>query len=118
MSFTISQKWLAHETLMLKSKQIWWAANLSSVALLFKISENLIESNLLTAPKAHLIKIVTFLKKIDSYPEKYKFARRFEGPDSSKFLSFIHKSVSGILHGEKLQTLVGRAKCITFVEYT
>ena len=27
----------------------------------------------------HLIKIRTFLKKIDSYLEKYKFARRFEG---------------------------------------
>ena len=27
----------------------------------------------------HLIKIRTFLKEIDSYSEKYKFARRFEG---------------------------------------
>ena len=27
----------------------------------------------------HLIKIKIFLKKIDSYLEKYKFARRFEG---------------------------------------
>ena len=27
----------------------------------------------------HLIKIRTFLKKIDSYLEKYKFARHFEG---------------------------------------
>ena len=27
----------------------------------------------------HLIEIRTFLKKIDSYLEKYKFARRFEG---------------------------------------
>ena len=40
--------------------------------------------NLHTAPKRHLIKIRTFLKdlrlkKIDSYLEKYKFARRFEG---------------------------------------
>ena len=34
--------------------------------------------NLDTAPKIHLIKIRTFLKKIDSYLEKYKFARRFE----------------------------------------
>ena len=34
--------------------------------------------NLHTAPKRHLIKIRTFLKKID-YLEKYKFARRFEG---------------------------------------
>ena len=35
--------------------------------------------NLHTAPKRHLIKIRTFFKKIDSYLEKYKFARRFEG---------------------------------------
>ena len=35
--------------------------------------------NLRTAPKRHLIKIRTFLKKIDSYLEKYKFARHFEG---------------------------------------
>ena len=35
--------------------------------------------NLHTAPKRHLIKIRTFLRKIDSYLEKYKFARRFEG---------------------------------------
>ena len=35
--------------------------------------------NLHTAPNRHLIKIRTFLKKIDSYFEKYKFARCFEG---------------------------------------
>ena len=35
--------------------------------------------NLHAAPKRHLIKIRTFLKKIDSHLEKYKFARRFEG---------------------------------------
>ena len=29
--------------------------------------------NLHTAPKRHLIKIRTFLKKIDSYLEKYNF---------------------------------------------
>ena len=29
--------------------------------------------NLHTAPRRHLIKIRTFLKKIDSYLEKYKF---------------------------------------------
>ena len=34
--------------------------------------------NLHTAPKRHLIKIRTFLKKIDSYLEKYEFTRRFE----------------------------------------
>ena len=35
--------------------------------------------NLHTAPNRHSIKIRTFLRKIDSYLEKYKFARRFEG---------------------------------------
>ena len=35
--------------------------------------------NLHTAPKRHLIKTRTFLQKIDSYLEKYEFARRFEG---------------------------------------
>ena len=34
--------------------------------------------NLHTAPKRHLIKIRTFLRKSDSYLEKYKFTRRFE----------------------------------------
>ena len=32
-----------------------------------------------TAPKRQLIKIRTFLKKIGSYLDKYKFARRFDG---------------------------------------
>ena len=31
-----------------------------------------------TAPKRHLFNIRTFLKKIGSYLEKYKLARRFE----------------------------------------
>ena len=35
--------------------------------------------NLHMAPKRHVIKIRTFLGKIDFYLEKYKFARRFEG---------------------------------------
>ena len=35
--------------------------------------------NLHTAPRRHLMKIRTFLKKIDSDLKKYKFARRFEG---------------------------------------
>ena len=35
--------------------------------------------NLHTAPKRLLIKIRTFLKKIDSDLEKNKFARRLEG---------------------------------------
>ena len=37
------------------------------------------EPNLHTAPKTHLIKIRTFLWKINSYVKKYKFVRRFEG---------------------------------------
>ena len=40
--------------------------------------------NLHTAPKRHLIKIRTFRWKIDSYLEKYQFARRFEGPRLDK----------------------------------
>ena len=32
-----------------------------------------------TAPKRHSINIRTLLKKIGSYLEKYKFARRFKG---------------------------------------
>ena len=35
--------------------------------------------NLHTIPKRHSIKIRTFLRKIDPYFKKYKFARRFEG---------------------------------------
>ena len=35
--------------------------------------------NLHTATKKYLIKIRTFLRKIDSYLEKHKFARRFDG---------------------------------------
>ena len=46
--------------------------------------------NLHTAPKRHLIKIRTFLRKIDSYLQKYKFARRFEGLiDLTKFLEIL-----------------------------
>ena len=41
--------------------------------------------NLHTAPKRLLIKIRTFLKKIDSYLEKYEFARCFE--KANKFLN-------------------------------
>ena len=47
--------------------------------------------NLHTAPKRHLIKIRTFLKKIDSYLEKYEFARRFEGL-KTKFLEILHSN--------------------------
>ena len=48
--------------------------------------------NLHTAPKRHLIKIRTFLKKIDSYLGKYKFARRFKGLDWTKFLEILHSN--------------------------
>ena len=34
--------------------------------------------NLHAVPKRHSVKIRTFLMKIDSYLEKYEFARRFE----------------------------------------
>ena len=50
--------------------------------------------NLHTAPKRHLIKIKLelFLKKIDSYLEKYRLARRFEGLGSTKFLEILHSN--------------------------
>ena len=35
--------------------------------------------NLIAVSKGHLIGIRTFVKKIDSYLAKYKFAKRFEG---------------------------------------
>ena len=49
--------------------------------------------NLHTAPKRHLIEIRTFLKKIDSYLEKCKFARRFEGLTRPNFLKFCAQSI-------------------------
>ena len=48
--------------------------------------------NLHTAPKRHLIKIRTFLKKIDSYLEKYKFADVLKGLDSTKFPEILHSN--------------------------
>ena len=48
--------------------------------------------NLHTTPKRHLIKIRTFLKKIDSYLEKYKFANVLKGLDSTKFLEILHSN--------------------------
>ena len=42
--------------------------------------------NLHTAPKKHLIKIRTFLKKIDSYLDVLK------GLDSTKFLEILHSN--------------------------
>ena len=46
--------------------------------------------NLHAAPRRHLIKIRTFLKKIDSYLEKYKFARRLKGLEWTKFLEIFN----------------------------
>ena len=46
-------------------------------------------TNLHTIPKRHSIKIRTFLGKIYSYFKNYKFARRFEGLDSTKFLEIL-----------------------------
>ena len=43
--------------------------------------------NLHTALKRHLIKIRTFLQKIDFYFEKLKFARRFEGLSLNQLMS-------------------------------
>ena len=45
--------------------------------------------NLHTAPKRHLIKIRNFLRKIDSYLEKYKFARCFEWLRLDHFLEIL-----------------------------
>ena len=65
--------------------------NLSCVALLFQISENLLEfnpfkhvmrvPNLHMAPKRHLIKIRIFLKKIDSYLENISLQDVLKGLD-------------------------------------
>ena len=84
----------------------WYVENISGIVLLFKISENLLEFKLLkTSRKAPyfeenqlclwawliyaftefaydsklLIKIRSFLKKNNSYFQKYKLACRFEG---------------------------------------
>ena len=48
--------------------------------------------NLYTAPKRYLIKIRTFLRKIDSYLEKNKFARRFERLRLTKFLEILQSN--------------------------
>ena len=80
---------------MLKSILIRWTGNLSSVALLFKISENLLGSKLFRTSRkrpyfennqlcAYLIYVCTYFAyarlpgKIEFYLEKRKFARRFE----------------------------------------
>ena len=48
--------------------------------------------NLHTAPNRHLIKIRTFLKKIDSCLGKYRLARRFEGLSWTKFLEILYSN--------------------------
>ena len=51
-------------------------------------------SNLHTAPKRHLIKIRTFLKKIDSYLESKNINSQdvLKGLDSTKFLEILHSN--------------------------
>ena len=48
--------------------------------------------NLHTAPKRHLIKIRTFLKKIDSYLENMNSQDVLKGLDSTKFLELLHSN--------------------------
>ena len=49
--------------------------------------------NLHTAPKRHLIKIRTFLKKIDSYLKKNINSQDvLKGLDSTKFLEILHSN--------------------------
>ena len=45
-----------------------------------------------TAPMRHLIKIRTFLKKIDSYLENINSQDVLEGLDSTKFLEILHSN--------------------------
>ena len=45
-----------------------------------------------TAPKRHLIKIRTFLKKIDSYLENTNSQDVLKGLDSTKFLEILHSN--------------------------
>ena len=48
--------------------------------------------NLHTALKRHLIKIRTFLKKIDSYLENINSQDVLKGLDSTKFLEILHSN--------------------------
>ena len=48
--------------------------------------------NLHTAPKRHLIKIRTFLKKIDSYLENMNSQDVLKGLDSTQFLEILHSN--------------------------
>ena len=48
--------------------------------------------NLHTAPKRHLIKIRTFLKKIDSYSKNINSQDVLKGLDSTKFLEILHSN--------------------------
>ena len=48
--------------------------------------------NLHTAPKRHLIKIRTFLKKIDSDLENINSQDVLKGLDSPKFLEILHSN--------------------------
>ena len=71
--------------------------------------------NLHTAPKRHLIKIRTFLRKIDSYSvEKHKFARRLEGlrPNFLTFCRAIKKHLTNFRSANLKLLLI---KCSNFV---
>ena len=48
--------------------------------------------NLHTASKSNLIKIRTFLKKIDSYVENINSQDVLKGLDSTKFLEILHSN--------------------------
>ena len=48
--------------------------------------------NLHTTPKRHLIKIRTFLKKIDSYLENINSQDVLKDLDSTKFLEILHSN--------------------------
>ena len=48
--------------------------------------------NLHTAPKRHLIKIRTFLKKIDSYLENMNSQDVLKGLEWTKFLEILHSN--------------------------
>ena len=69
--------------------------------------------NLHTAPKRHLIKIRTFLKKIDSYLENINSHDVLKDLDSTKFLEILHsnKTLNKVLN----RRLKIAFKCPNFV---
>ena len=71
--FRISENVLEFKSFKTSRKRPYFEKNQRCAFLIYALP------NLHAAAKRHLIKIRTFLKKIDPYLEKYKFARRFEG---------------------------------------